>query len=303
MRGLYTRSLAEDTWSKIAGQPFDGLEVSDLLLLDAAPDDLYVTTPAGVFIHDLAAAPAPPTPAATATSSPTPTPTPTAGAIPTAEPGVWPAPHILATLSLPPGSHPNGVALDASGSTAYVAFHGIDHSGRTLGVVSTDPLNLASTVEISSQAAGPNQVAIVRMQGTNPLVAVTERQTNELVLVAPPATPQAIYDLGVDAMPDGVTAAGNYIYTANFGTDNVSIFDRDTLAWAGTLPVGDEPSLFATDPETGDVYLSLHGANKIVRLHDLYVASEYSDIPAPYGLALDPASRRLYVANRGPTTG
>ena len=106
-------------------------------------------------------------------------------------------------------------------------------------------------------------------------------------------------DLGVGAMPNGVTAAGDYLYAANFGTDNVSIFDRDTLAWAQTLAVGHEPSLFAADPETGDVYLSLHGANKIARLHDLYVASEYSDIPEPYGLALDPASRRLYVANRG----
>ncbi len=66
-----------------------------------------------------------------------------------------------------------------------------------------------------------------------------------------------------------------------------------------TLAVGREPSLFAADPETGDVFLSLHGANKIARLHDLYVASEYGEIPEPYGLALDPASRRLYIANRG----
>ena len=101
-------------------------------------------------------------------------------------------------------------------------------------------------------------------------------------------------------MPDGVSVAGGYIYTANFGTDNVSIFNRNTLEWAQTLAVGHEPSLFAADPETGDVYLSLHGANRIARLHDLYIASEYTDIPAPYGLALDPVSRRLYVANRGP---
>ena len=100
-------------------------------------------------------------------------------------------------------------------------------------------------------------------------------------------------------MPDGVSVAGGYLYVANFGTDNVSIFDRNTLERAQTLAVGHEPSLFAADPATGDVYLSLHGANKVARLHDLYIASEYSDIPAPYGLALDPASRRLYVANRG----
>ena len=296
VRGLYTRDLAEATWSKFAGQPFDTLDVSDLLLLDAASGDLYVTTPAGVFIHRLSTAPAPPTPTATATSSPTSTPTPTAGAIPTAAPGVWPTPYVLSTLNLPPGSQPNGIALDAAGNTAYVAFHGVDHSGRTLGLVSTDPLNLASTVVISSQPAGPNQVAVVLRQGMDPLVAVTARQTDELLLGPPWDAPRRF---GVGDMPDGVSVAGRYLYTANFGTDNVSIFDRNTLEWAQTLAVGREPSLFAADPATGDVYLSLHGANKIARLHELYLAEEYSDIPAPYGLALDPASRRLYVANRG----
>jgi Tol biopolymer transport system component/photosystem II stability/assembly factor-like uncharacterized protein len=294
VRGLYTRDQDELAWYKIARQPFDALEISDLLLLDIAPDDLFVTTPAGVFIHDVSAVPASPTP--TASASPTPTPTATAGAVPTAEPGVWPTPRVLATLNLPSGSRPNGVALDASGSTAYVAFHGVDHSGRTVGRVSTDPLSLAATVEISAEPAGPNQVAVVPMQGMDPLVAVTARQTDELVLVAPWGIHRRF---GVGDMPDGVVAAGKYIYAANFGTDNVSIFDRNTLEGAGTLAVGHEPSLFAADSETGDVYLSLHGANKIVRLHDTYVASEYTEIPEPYGLALDPASRRLYVANRG----
>ena len=154
--------------------------------------------------------------------------------------------------------------------------------------MSTDPLNLTSTVVISSQPAGPNQVAVVPRQGLDPLVAVTARQTDELLLGPPWDTPGRF---GVGDMPDGVSVAGGYIYTANFGTDNVSIFNRNTLAWAQTLAVGHEPSLFAADPETGDVYLSLHGANRIARLHDLYIASEYTDIPAPYGLALDPVSR------------
>ena len=299
VRGLYTRSLAETAWTKIAGQPFDALEISDLLLLDAAPNDLYVTSSSGVFINHLSTVPVPPTPTATATPSPTPTATPTIGAIPTAAPGAWPTPYVLATLNLPTDTQPNGIALDASGATAYVAFHGIDHSGHTLGLVSTDPLSPGSAVEISAEPVGPdgpNQVAIVPMQSMVPLVAVTARQTDELVLVAPWGIHRRF---GVGDMPNGVIAAGNYIYTANFGTDNVSIFNRNTLEGAGTLAVGHEPSLFAADPETGDVYLSLHGGNKIARLHDLYIASEYTDIPAPYGLALDPASRRLYVANRG----
>jgi photosystem II stability/assembly factor-like uncharacterized protein len=51
MRGLYTRDPSTGVWSKITGQPFDQLQVRDLLILDAAPQRLYVTTPQGVFVY------------------------------------------------------------------------------------------------------------------------------------------------------------------------------------------------------------------------------------------------------------
>ena len=42
------------TWQKVTGVPFENLEVTDLLLMDAAPGRLYVTTPAGVFVYNTA---------------------------------------------------------------------------------------------------------------------------------------------------------------------------------------------------------------------------------------------------------
>ncbi len=308
-RGLYTRSLAEDAWWKLSGQPFDAQAVNELLLLDAAADDLYVTTPAGVFIyHPGSAAPTPTatvtptatpastrTPTRTPTTTLTPTRTPTGAAIPTAEPGSWPTPHILATLKLPAGSHPHGIALNAAGDSAYVAFHGVDHSGRFLGVVRTSPLQLQQTIELATTPAGPNQVAWVPRDGLTPLVAVTERQIGELTLLAPGIQRR----LSVGDMPDGVAVAGRYLYTADFSSNSVSIFDRNTLDRVQTISVDREPALFAADETTGDLFLSVHGANKVFRLHDAAVTQEFTGIPAPYGLAFDPASRRLYVANRG----
>lgn len=296
VRGLYARDPAEGAWHKITGAPFDALEVSDLLLLDAAAEDLYVTTPNGVYVYGVGGAAPAPTPTATRTPAAAPTPIATPNAIPTADPGAWPTPYLLATLNLPAGSHPHGVALSPAGDRAYVAFHGADHSGRELGIVTTSPLRLDSTVELDTQAAGPNAVAIVSQPSLGPLVAVTDRQTDEALLIAPWGIHRR-YSVG--DMPDGVIGQGRYLYVANFGSDSVSIFDLNTLNFVSTLGVGHEPALFAGDPDTNDVYLSLHGSDKVARLHDAYVASEYSDIPAPYGLAFDPVNRRLYVASRG----
>ena len=138
-------------WARVTGTSFDNLEVRDLLVMDAAPYDLYVTTPAGVFIfdlHNLAAAPTPtptsantatPTPTAAATSTPTrtptatvpvtstptrtPTPTATPSTIPTALPEQAPTPYWAGRLNLPAGAHPHGIVLSPDGLRARCAQH------------------------------------------------------------------------------------------------------------------------------------------------------------------------------------
>jgi photosystem II stability/assembly factor-like uncharacterized protein len=54
-RGLYTRDPGTGNWSKVAGQPFDLLKITDLLILDGDPSRLYVTTPYGVFVYTIPA--------------------------------------------------------------------------------------------------------------------------------------------------------------------------------------------------------------------------------------------------------
>jgi photosystem II stability/assembly factor-like uncharacterized protein len=52
-RGLYTRDPGTGNWSKVAGQPFDQLRITDLLILDSDASRLYVTTSYGVFVYRL----------------------------------------------------------------------------------------------------------------------------------------------------------------------------------------------------------------------------------------------------------
>jgi YVTN family beta-propeller protein len=257
-------------------------------------------TPAGTLTATPTDAPtsgASPTPTAPASASHTPTATTSATAVPTAEPIAWPTPHVVGTLALPNGSHPHGLALDTARRRAYVAFHGPEHDGRTLGIVDTERLALLSQVHLSATGAGPNGVAVIEPSG---LVVVTQRQTASASIVAPePPPPAVIGQIATDLLPNGVIVRSGFGYIANYGSNTVTVFDPVTHDALTTLHVGGEPSLFAADPASDDVYLSLHGSNQVQRLSRGAVVATFSDIQEPYGVAFDPMNRRLYVANRG----
>ena len=181
---------------------------------------------------------------------------------------------MIGTLRLPPGSHPHGIALDATGGAAYVAFHGADHTGRTLGVVNTDPLALSAQITLSAAATGPNGVALI---GASGLVAVANRETAN-VSVVNPVTLTVAGQIPAGRQPDGVIARGGFGYIANFSDNTVTVFDAATRAVLATLSVGGQPSLFAADPASNDVYLSLHGANEVLRLRDGAVVGAYTGV-------------------------
>lgn len=242
-----------------------------------------------------------PTPTRTATPSPTlhpsvtPTWTPTPTPIPTATPGYVPTPYWAGRLNLPAGSRPHGVAVNAAGNRVYVAFHGVDHNGHTLGVVN-EYLSLQAQIDLGPASQGPNGVAVLPGSGR---VVVTNRQTANATVVDPVAG-TVVQQIPANLLPDGVFVAGGYGYIANYGNDTVTVFDPTTLAVMRTLyGVGHEPALLAGDPASGDVFLSAHGSDQVFALHDGQVIGQWDGILAPYGISYDPAGRRLYVANRG----
>ena len=234
-------------------------------------------------------------PAATPTPTATPTATPIPPVIPTATPGYVPTPYWAGRLNLPAGSRPHGVAVNEAGNRVYVAFHGVNHSGHTLGVVN-EYLSLQGQIELGPAGQGPNGVAVISGSGR---VVVANRQTANASVVDPVAG-TVVQTLAANLLPDGVFVAGNYGYIANFGNDTVTVFNPTTLAVIRTLHgVGHEPALLAGDPASGDVFLSAHGSNQVFYLHDGLVIGQWNGVAAPYGISYDPASRRLYVANRG----
>lgn len=206
-----------------------------------------------------------------------------------------PIPHWAGQLDLPAGSHPHGVAVNPAGDRIYIAFNGVGYSGHTLGVVD-EGLSLLAEIELGPAGQGPNGVAVIPASGR---VVVANRQTANASVVDP--TLGGVVDMiATDLLPDGVFIADDFGYIANFGSDTATVFDPATLAVIRTLHgVGSEPALFAGDPESGDVFLTAHGSNQVFHLRAGQVIGHWNGISEPYGIAYDPASRRLYVANRG----
>ena len=128
---------------------------------------------------------------------------------------------------------------------------------------------------------------------------VTNRQTANASVVDPVAG-TVVGTIPAGQMPDGVVYAGSLGYIANYGSNSVTVFNPLTLGVVGTLSnVGQEPALLTADPVSGDTFLSAHGSSEAFALQGSTVLGGWSGVPSPYGVSYDPASRLLYVANRG----
>jgi YVTN family beta-propeller protein len=199
-------------------------------------------------------------------------------------------PYVLTKIKLPSGSHPHGIALDVDRQRAFVGNHG----KNSLSVINTAAMIVSATIPLPS-ATGPNGVAY--HAGTD-RVFVANRDSNNLSIVDP-THGLWIANRAVGSSPDGVAAAGDLIYVANFGSNSVSILDAHTTLVTRTLSLGVEPAMFTQLEDSGTVFLSSHGNGTVYSLQNGANISSSTSITAPYGLAIDQITHRLYVANRG----
>ena len=199
-------------------------------------------------------------------------------------------PYVLTKIKLPVGSQPHGIALDPNGQRAFVG----DHGTNSLSVIDTVSMTVVATISLP-YAAAPNGVAY---HAGLDRVYVANRDSNNLSIVDP-TNRVWIANRLVGNSPDGVAAAGDLIYVANFGSNSVSILNAQTNLVSTTLMLGVEPSMFTQLENSNTVFLSAHGNNTIYFLQNGAYLNSTTSITAPYGLAIDQITHRLYAANRG----
>ncbi|MGW1675035.1 YncE family protein [Streptomyces sp. NPDC002324] len=206
---------------------------------------------------------------------------------------------LVATIGLggagPPPPDRLRLAVDHLMGRAYVANRSLD---RVLMIkISSDPPVLFPDF---FEVRGPLGVAV---DPVSHRVFVTRPDHNEVSVIDATTTPPGVMSIPVGVRPTGIAidSQKRRVYVANSGFRTVSVIDMATGGVAN-IDVGASPTGVAVDAH-GGVYVT--HPDGLVRVIDPGSASVIDRIPVgsrPQGLAFEPHSNRVYVANRGDGT-
>jgi YVTN family beta-propeller protein len=165
--------------------------------------------------------------------------------------------NLQAIASIPVGSVPVGVAVDATSNKIYVAnsrsnnISVIDGASNTVVATVTDP-----------QAVAPVAVAV---NATTNMIYVVNSQSNNLSVIDG-ATNSVTATIPVGASPCGVAVESqtNFIYVANAASGNITVINGMTNATA-TLsdPSAKSPVAVAVNSTTNKIYVANSGSNNV----------------------------------------
>ncbi len=173
--------------------------------------------------------------------------------------------RVTATITLPVGAFPEGIAVNPAGTRLYVATNGT----QTLTVVDT----------------ANNQVVAT--------IAIPQAQTQVGLAPANPA--------GVAVTPDGARV---YVSDARGENVTVISTATNTVLTAITLGPGANPTGIAVNPNGNQVYVAMGNPDAVAVIDSNPASPTFNTVLGtvnvgnnPRGLAVNPAGTRLYVAN------
>ncbi|QPM91852.1 YncE family protein [Pseudooceanicola algae] len=162
-------------------------------------------------------------------------------------------------------SHPRDVVLYEGKAYVSATFT------PNVEVFDADTLEHVGTVELTSgkrgETFGTGSMSLERASGT---LVVSGLGSSEVALVDLATGEQtAVYAVDGAERVIGVAEdlERNRIYTANAGTDDVSILDAGTGELIKTVPVGSSPLNVAVQPDSGLVYVAVRNSGTVVVLN------------------------------------
>lgn len=230
-----------------------------------------------------------PTPTSTSTPTgvtPTPTDTATPTSTPTATPLAGPClPTSMTTIKV--GVHPKGVAAGAN--RVYVGLHDapqvtvIDRASNTV----VDTWDTGATV-------GPRYANGVVLTRRHVYVANRGEGSVSVINIDDPTEVKII---SVGSLPFGVAAGTDYVFVANYGSDNVTIIDSRSIKVAGTASAPGDPTMVAALGNNAYVASWSGGVYKVGS--DGSVAQVVSpDGGHFFGVAANPTTARVYISDQ-----
>jgi YVTN family beta-propeller protein len=199
---------------------------------------------------------------------------------------------IVATIPLAAGAVPNGVAVSADGTRAYVADLG------TSSVVVIDTATNTQIATFTDVGLGLDRVALT--PDGNHLYVTASASASVTVLDAftgatIATVPVGISPYGVAMRPDGAVA-----YVTNAVSGTVSVIDTATNTVVATVDVGDGPTRVTFSGDGSRAYVT-NSDDTTVSVIDTATHTEIDTIEVnvgtsrPHGSALSPDGSVLYV--------
>ena len=195
---------------------------------------------------------------------------------------------VVATV--PVGTGPRGVAVNALGTRVYVA-------NLTSNDVSV--INAVTNTVISAIPVGTSPRALaINSAGTR--LYVSNSSTNDLSVIDT-MTNTVIATVPVGLAPRGVAVnpAGTRVFVASASGNNVSVIDATNNTVLTTIGVGQNPFGVAINPAGTRLYVTNQNGNDVAVI-DATNNTFLSGIivgSVPQGIAINPAGTRAYVTN------
>jgi YVTN family beta-propeller protein len=198
----------------------------------------------------------------------------------------------------PTGPGPHEVAVSADGKTAFVTNYGAREAGRTLSVIDLEAMKETRRVDLGDLRR-PHGIVVVGGQ------VYFTAEVNRAVARYDPATNRVerVIETGQEGTHMLVVAPdGRRIYTANIGSDTVSVID---LAPAQDAPrvtrvsVGDAPEGIAISPDGREVWVGQNGDGgiSILETATIRVKETIRVGGMPIRVQFTPDGKRVLVSN------
>ncbi|NIZ10887.1 YncE family protein [Pseudooceanicola sp. HF7] len=193
-------------------------------------------------------------------------------------------------------SHARDVVL--YGGEAYVSATFTPN----IAVFDADSLELVDTIEIQTGQRGETfGTASLSLDAEAGKLVVAGLGTSEVAVLDLGTGEQKVFHVPGAERVIGVAedTARNRIYTANSGSDDVSILDAETGELIKSVPVGSGPLNVAVDPESGLAYVAVRGSGTVVVINaDGEVVGNLDVGTFPNHLAVDSKGGVLVVNKR-----